>query len=399
MIRALTFQEPFLARHYEIDIAVRISSSYSPKDIAREFSERSPIFSLRIENDHFYKSDPVITQLPISITELESALYWKMATPSANAADLAYGRDIVVMRWNHAVGDGCHGNHLLSSIGKPLKRARPYLWSLDELLGKHQFWGKPTSLNLSEKGMFFEWSHPVRPCSTLTELSTRTSLNKFSCYDPQKKRARKLTEHSWAALICANIVHNWMKTGRFDLNRSGIVTLATLRHFMDPSIEVMNVGNAFSRVIPTAGELHLEETLGQITDRLRRSMDQQMKDGEPVRMIGKTLEPPPGAPLMLSNPGTVQFAPAVVDLVTHEEVVGIDPQDTSEWNVVVTECGIRFPDRIDQWVLTQFNESRLSYEDGKHLDALIWKGLRNLTLDVTLAAALKEIYPKIKEAL
>jgi hypothetical protein len=128
-------------------------------------------------------------------------------------------------------------------------------------------------------------------------------------------------------------------------------------------------------------------------------MDRQMKDAEPVRAMGQTFEPPPGSPLMLSNPGQVEFSPAIIDCATHEEVVGIDPKDTSEWNMVLMECGIRFPDRIDQWVYTQFNEAMVSYEHGKRVDKLMRRGLQTLTLDQTLAGALKAIYPDITKAL
>jgi hypothetical protein len=132
---------------------------------------------------------------------------------------------------------------------------------------------------------------------------------------------------------------------------------------------------------------------------MRATMQRQLADWEPVKVLRSPLKPPHGAPMMLSNPGVIAFPPHVIDGFLHEVIGNVNPEDTSEYAFLATQQTLKYTDRFDQWVYTHFNTMLTSKADGEAMERMLLKGLQRLTLDMTVRNALKAIEPAIKEAL
>jgi hypothetical protein len=94
----------------------------------------------------------------------------------------------------------------------------------------------------------------------------------FACYDTKAKRPVQLTDHTWASLLAAGLIHSWKKNGAFDCSKSGVITQINIRPWVNPSLHLRCVSNYYSRILPTAGAFSLDEALGAVTGRLRASM-------------------------------------------------------------------------------------------------------------------------------
>jgi hypothetical protein len=398
MLRPLCDPEPFLARCNQLTAAMRVSCAHSTKDIARTIIERSPLFSMQIRDGHLWKVDPILTRLPESITSLSESLEWIMANRTGNAGDLAFGKDILVGRVSHALSDGGHWVDALTfDENTPVKRSRTYIHTIPELFGTaFEKFTTPCTLDLANKGIVLNSSYAPRQTAAISDVTWHGPLESFACFDPKRKRPVKMTEHSWASILVAALIHNWRTGARLDLTRSGIITLVNLRRYIPLSVDRMNIGNCYSRVVPHAGTVSLDETLESITERLRRMMDRQLKDWEAVKVMRAPLAPPPGAPVMLSNPGVIALPSYVVETMLHEVVGNVEPEDTSEWALLSTEQTLSYAGKLDQWIYTHFNTMLTSQEHGERLHALILKGLQRITLDQTLRKALETIDPAIK---
>jgi hypothetical protein len=91
-----------------------------------------------------------------------------------------------------------------------------------------------------------------------------------------------------------------------------------------------------------------------------------MDDVAPTHAMTRTLDCPISARLMLSSRGTEQESLAILDPAPHEDVLGIDWGNLSEWDFVVTSRGVTYPDRMDNLADIQFSESRMTFDDGSH---------------------------------
>jgi hypothetical protein len=279
---------------------------------------------MSIRDGYLWKADPVLVELPPSVTTLSEALEWKIANRSENAGEIAYGKDIIVGRASHALSDGGHWVDLMNfHLSEVPKRPRIWIHTIPELFdAAFKRFTTPCSLDLANTGMYLTPSHPRRATASIADSVWHGPLQSFVCYDAKRGRPVKMTEHSWASMIVAAIIHNWRAGAPIDFARSGLVTLVNLRRYIDPSVERMNIGNCYSRVIPSAGAFSLDESLQAITERLRRSMDKQLKDWEAVKVLRSplALAPPPGAPLMISNPGVIPLPADCIDALLQEVV-------------------------------------------------------------------------------
>jgi hypothetical protein len=405
MIRPLTNQEPWLAKHYAVVQGLRLAPGHSPKDLCREMAERAPIFQIKIQDNHFVKADPIIRQLPSSIQALDWAMDWVFDNPSENACDLAYGRDFVATRMSHAIVDGGYTILLASSLGRPLRRPkRVYIYNFAEMFDDvYKRLTTPCALNLARDGFTIDLSYNTpRSNPSIVAIDARIPVDRLVCYDPKKGTLRKATEHSWAALLAAGLIHNFYHTGKLDFSRSGMTTLVNTRQYIEKKLDRWSVGNAFSRVIPHAGEFSLDEPLSAIVGRLRNSMQKQLKDYEPLKVL-KNTEPqkprPPGAAMMLSSIGSYTFPNWIIEAKSREEVWDTELSDTSEWSLVVTHGTVQVGGRNEFALETQYNSGVVSATDGVRFHNICSKSLRKITLDQTLRKALISLEPQIKDAL
>jgi hypothetical protein len=405
MIRPLTNQEPWLVQHYAVVQGLRLAPGYSGKDLCREMAERAPIFQIKIKDNHFVKADPIIRELPPSIKALDWAMDWVFDNPSENACDLAYGRDFVATRMTHALADGGYTILLSSSLGRPLRRPkRIYIYSFEEMFDDvYKRITSPCSLNLARDGFTVDLSYNTpRANPSIVAIDVRIPINQLACYDSKRRGLRKATEHSWAAMLAAGLIHNFRHTGVLDFSHSGMTTLVNTRQYIEKKLDRWSVGNAFSRVIPHAGPFSVDEPLEDIVGRLRKSMQKQLLDFEPLKVLRNT-EPqkprPPGAAMMLSSIGAYSFPPWVLEAKSREEVWDTELNDTSEWSIVVTHGTVDVGGRSEFALETQYNSGVVSASDGVIFHNICSKCLRKVTLDQTLRNVLVALEPQIKAAL
>jgi hypothetical protein len=234
------------------------------------------------------KADPVIREVPSSIKALDWAMDWVFDNPSDNACDLAYGRDFTVTRMTHALVDGGYTLLLSSSLGRPLRRPkRIYIYSFEEMFDDiYKRITTPCSLDLARDGFTVDLSYNTpRANAAIVSIDARLPIDRIACYDPKRQALRKATEHSWAAMLCAGLIHNFHHTGDLDFSRSGITTLVNTRQYIEKKLDRWSIGNAFSRVIPHAGPFSVDEPLSAIVGRLRKSMQKLLKEYEPLKVL------------------------------------------------------------------------------------------------------------------
>jgi hypothetical protein len=152
-------------------------------------------------------------------------------------------------------------------------------------------------------------------------------------------------------------------------------------------------------VLPAGGSFDLDETLGAVTARLRKSMAQQLSNLEQLKVLKEPLSPVDGAPLMISNPGPARMPGFIITGLIQEIVRNVDPKDSSEWAYLLTHAANSFGDRPQiQWILSHANRVVLSEDDVRDIERMAVKGLLTLTLDLTVRQALQQIQPAIKRA-
>jgi hypothetical protein len=379
-----------------------LDSSHDGKDIARMIVDRTPIFHLRVDNGNLYKADPVLMEIPRSVRTVEEATSWLVAHPSRNAAEIAYRKDMFAIRGTHAFADGGHWASTLTHFDAPPKAPpRAYVYTNDELFGKYlATFDRPCSLDLPRDGFVVQPSYPPKETAEVIDVVHQVSQDVFACYDSKNKRPTKLTEHSWVSMLMAGLVHNWRRTGKLDFSKSGVITLVNLRPWVDPAIDIRCVGNCFSRLVPTAGGFHLDETLEAVAARLRGSLRRQLNDMEQIKVLKAPLKGVPGAPLMLSVARWAQMPGFIRDGYVREIVQNLRPRDSSEWSFLLTHTSCSFADRTPHhWILMHANKVVLSECDISNLRRLCMRGLRSLSLDMTVLQALQKIEPDIKRAI
>jgi hypothetical protein len=399
MLRPLADAEPYMYRSNNIASAYFLESTHHGKDVARMLIEQSPAFHLKIKDECLWKADPVLLEIPSSVRTVEEAIDWLLANPSENCAEIAYRKDMIAGRSTHAVGDGGHWvlafNSLENKVKKPL---RQWIYTYDELFGHHFATFKtPCALDLKRDAYQMVKSYRPRATAEISELVYRLKQETFACYDTTLKKPIAMTEHSWASMLVAAVIHNWERTGKIDTSKRGIMTLVNTRPWIEKSLDVRCVGSAYSRVLPGAGAFSQDQTLSAVTEPLRDSMSKQLTDLEHLKVLKKPLAAPEDVPMILTNPGPV-FMPGWIREGNMRETVGnVEPDDTSEWPFMITLGNLRFGKRpADQWVLTHGNTVVLSEP---HIDVFrkrVVKGLLELTMDMTFRQALEKIEPKIK---
>jgi hypothetical protein len=171
MLRALCDHEPFLARCNQLSASIRIDSLQSSKDVSRQIIERSPLFWMSIRDGHLWKADPVLVELPPSIKTVSEAIQWKIANPSGNAGEIAYGKEIIVGRASHALSDGGHWVDLMNfHTNERPKRPRIWIHTITELFGAaFERFTNPCSLNLAKTAMILGPSYPRRRTATVVD--------------------------------------------------------------------------------------------------------------------------------------------------------------------------------------------------------------------------------------
>jgi hypothetical protein len=378
-----------------------LDSTHHGKDVARMLIETSPTFHLKIKDGYLWKADPVLLDIPPSIHTVDQAIEWLLANPSENCAEVAYRKDMIIGRATHAVSDGGHWVIAFNGLERrPRKPLRQWIYTHEELFGKiFTKFKEPCGLNLERDAYQMTASYPPRPTADVVDVVDLIKQENFACYDPKVKKPIAMTEHSWASMLVAAIIHNWERNGRIDTGRGGIMTLVNMRPWVDKSLDVRSVGNCYSRILPGAGAFSQDQTLGQVTEALRKSMVKQLKDLEHIKVLREPLAAPKNAPMILSNPGPVFMPGWIREGSMRETVWNIDPSDTSEWPYMVTLGNLRFGDRPpDQWVFTHANKVVLSESHIEAFRKRVLKGLLELTMDLTLRQALEHIEPRIKNA-
>jgi hypothetical protein len=389
-------------RRNTLALTYALDSSHHGKDMVRMIIERSPIFHLRVKDGHLYKADPVLLEIPSSIRTVQEATTWLLDHPSPNAGEIAYRKDMFAIRGTHAFSDGGHWASTLTDFDSPSKRPlKRYVHTNDELFGKLMAsFETPSRLDLPRDGFMVQPSYPPLQSAQMLDIVHPISQDMFACYDSKKNGPVKLTEHSWASMLIAGLAHNWRLKGEVNCSKSGIVTLVNLRPWVDPAIDQRCIGNCFSRVVPTAGAFHLEETLASVTARLRQSLTQQLKDMEQIKVLKTPLKMIPGAPLMLSIPKPAYMPGFIRDAYIREIVRNLQPRDSTEWSFLLTHSTCAFADRhIHHSVLSHANTVVLSEKDIINFQKMCIRGLCSLSLDLTVQQALQRIEPAIKRVL
>jgi hypothetical protein len=368
-------------------------------------AERAPIFQIKIEKGNFVKADPIIRELPASIQATDWVMDWIFDNPSENACDLAYSKEFVAIRMSHAIVDGGYTLLLSSSLGRPRRRPkRVYIYSFDEMFEDvYKRITTPCALNLDRDGFTVDLSYVTpRPNPSIFAIDARLPIQSLVCYDAKKKALTKATEHSWAAMLSAGLIHNFYHTRKLDFSRSGVTTLVNTRQYIEKKLDRWSVGNAFSRVIPHAGPFSLDESLAAIVGRIRKSIQKQLREFEPLKVL-KNTEPqkprPPGAALMLSSIGSYAFPAWAIDAKSREEIWDTELSDTSEWSLVVTHGTVEVGGEHQLALETQYNSGVVSASDGVRFHNLCSKSLRQVMLDQTLRTALITLEPAIKRVL
>jgi hypothetical protein len=140
----------------------------------------------------------------------------------------------------------------------------------------------------------------------------------------------------------------------------------------------------------------LDETLGAVTERLRATMTRQLRDMEHLKVLKTPLAEADGAPLMLSNPGPINLPAFIVAAFLQEVVHDIDPKDSSEWAFLLTHASCAFAQGVpEHWILTHANKVVMGEEDILTFQAMCVKGMRELTMDMTVHQALQKIDPSV----
>jgi hypothetical protein len=178
------------------------------------------------------------------------------------------------------------------------------------------------SLNLERDAYQLGRSHSPQKTAEVVDVVIRILQKKFACYDTKLKKPVAMTEHSWAAMYVAAILHNWDLTGKINTDKTGIMTLVNMRPWVDKKLDFRCVGNCYSRVLPKGGSAHQDETLDDITKRLRNSMTHQLADLEHLKVLREPLAGPTAVPMILSNPGPI-FMPGWIIEGTARELVGV----------------------------------------------------------------------------
>jgi hypothetical protein len=399
MLRPLADAEPYMYRSNNIASAYFLEPTHHGKDVARMLIEQSPAFHLKIKDECLWKADPVLLEIPSSIRQVDEAIDWLLAHPSDNCAEIAYRKDMIAGRSTHAVGDGGHWVLAFNSLGgKKKKPVRQWIYTYQELFGHHfAKFTTPSALDLKRDAYQMVKSYPARATAEISELVYRVKQETFACYDRKVKKPIAMTEHAWASMLIAAILHNWELTGKVDTSKRGIITLVNTRPWIEKSLDVRNVGSAYSRVLPGAGPFSQDETLGAVTMPLRESMSKQLGDLEQIKVLRKPLAAPENVPMIVTNPGPV-FMPGWIREGNMRETVGnVEPDDTTEWPFMITLGNLRFGNRpADQWVLTHGNKVVLSQPHIEVFRKRVMKGLVDLTMDLTVRQALEKIEPKIK---
>jgi hypothetical protein len=281
---------------------------------------------------------------------------------------------------------------------KPL---RQWIYTHEELFGRYfEKFNTPCSLDLERDAYQLAPSYSPRPTADVVDVGYRAKLEQFACYDTRLKKPIGMTEHSWASMLVGAVLHNWELTGKIDTSKGGIMTLVNMRPWVDKKLDIRSVGNCYSRVLPSGGPFSVDQTLGDVTERLRLSMSKQLNDLEHLKVLRQPLAPPKAAPMILTNPGPV-FMPGWFREGHLRETVGnIEPSDTTEWPFMITLSNLRFGDRpADQWGLAHANKVVLSDPHIENFRKRVINGLLELTMDLTVRQALEKIEPRIKTAL
>jgi hypothetical protein len=153
-------------------------------------------------------------------------------------------------------------------------------------------------------------------------------------------------------------------------------------------------------VLPNGGAFSLDERVGDVMGRIRKSMTKQLKDLEHFKEMKNPLGEPDGAPLMVSNPGPARMPGFIVDGLVQEIVRNVDPKDYTEWAFIATHSAWSFGERRqNEYFLSHANKVVLSREDVSYVQKLAVKGLMSITMDQTIRQALGELSRAIKAAL
>jgi hypothetical protein len=189
-----------MVRCNQLTGAFRFDPIVPAKEIARMIIERSPLFSISIRDGHLWKADPVVVELPRSITTLSEALAWKIANPSPNAGEIAYSKDIIASRTSHALADGGHWVDALTfGPNGPPKPPRIWIHTIPELFDRaFDRFTSQCSLDLPNTGIVLNPSYRRLPTASIGEAIWHGPLESFACFDPIQRRPVKMTEHSWA---------------------------------------------------------------------------------------------------------------------------------------------------------------------------------------------------------
>jgi hypothetical protein len=401
MIRPLADPEPFMYRCNTLVSTYIVDSTRTGKEAAEMVVSRSPVFHMKVKDGCLYKADPILLKLPDTIQTPTEGIQWMLAHQSENCAEVAYNKRLFSTRSTHALADGGHWVAAFTGLDRPYKRSLPiYIYTNDELFSP--LWKSiksPCSLDINRDGFMLTPSYPALDVAEVIDIHEQVDQRKFACFDRKKQRPVQLTDHSWASLLLAGVIHNWRRTGRIDLSKSGILTLVNLRPWVDRSLDYRCVGNCYSRVLPTGGAFGLDEKVGDLTKRIRASMTRQLKDLEHIKVLKRPLAETVAAPLMVSNPGAAKMPDFCVEGLLQEIVRNVDPKDSSEWAFLLTHAGWAFGDKPQQqFVFSHANKVVLSEEDVVRIQKLTMKGFYSITLDQTIGQALGQLDPAIKSA-
>jgi hypothetical protein len=411
MLRKLMPQEKLMLGHDNLFMAMRVVRS-EMSSIVDELVGQVPGLRLHHHDGHFIRRPLSIGQLPATVKSIPEALAFGVSHipcdfyGNYNFADIWRSDDLIVLHMNHSVCDGGFTVALFNVLGTRPPPAEPFYHSPQEVFAKQ----------LAKAGRETQagaiWSHGGRedfvepvgvypphagPEGLVTTTKAKVPVRALPFFDSKKGGLVDLTGHTWCAQLAAGIVHNYQVTGKLDLSRSSLATLVNLRGYAEKPCHPANLGNMFSFTVPTAGEVGLEERLGDICGRLRASMEAKLENGEAFRNLWhigheQARQPPPDTKvhMSLSACGRVACKWPILECDLDQTWIRY------KWPVFLTTTWTSKPDTEEKLTVVLNNTPLFfSDRDAQRVHELIVEGLRVADMNSSLRQFLKTLEPKI----
>jgi hypothetical protein len=252
--------------------------------IISQLQERCPGFSISCEDGCLVKSSPLpILSLPSSANTLTKAVEWMQTRDVKNVSEIGIRDNIIACSLSHVVADGGAITNLISSLGCEKQGfTNPYLYSYSDLFG-----GK---LNNIENATFkTDELYKIYPSTSETgtklvskSIYFQTPLRELPFWNPKTEILENMLEHIWAGMLASTAAHNvWVSPQP----RSGVLTLINLRKWANSDIPSWNIGNCFTGLVASAGGFSFDESVQEITNRMRTGFQRGISAGEHLRFI------------------------------------------------------------------------------------------------------------------